>query len=66
MTPEQDQQYREEAERLALLPRQTQADLIGTYRHVARNAKVPQAKRREARRKANALAKLLGLSPARK
>jgi hypothetical protein len=62
VTAKQEQEWREEAERLKLLPLQTQHDLIGAYRHVARDSKLSQAQREEALRKANTLAKLLGLS----
>jgi hypothetical protein len=66
MTPEQEQEYREEAERLALLPAADQRAIIALHWSVARDAKVSKANRTEARRRAQALEKLLGLKPEKK
>ncbi len=55
-------QYQEEAERLRLLDLQTQRDLIAMHRFIARNPKVSLAERRQARERARALERLLGLS----
>ena len=56
------EQYQEEAERLRLLDVQTQRDLIAMHRFIARNPKVSLAERRQARERARALERLLGLS----
>ena len=54
---------RAEAERLALLPKQTQREAVRLIGLPAENAKVPAAYREEARRRAKALASLLGIEP---
>jgi hypothetical protein len=64
MTPEEE--YRDEGERLAQLPREDQAAVVAVYRHLAGNTLATQACRAGAERKAAALEKLLGLKPARK
>jgi len=61
MTPEQEQQSREEAERLAQLPRDEQRAIIALHRSVADDAKVSKANRQEARERADALERLLRL-----
>jgi hypothetical protein len=66
MTPEKWQEYREEAERLAQLPRDDQAAVVGLYRSMAANPLATKACRAEAARKAEALAAILGLERNRK
>jgi hypothetical protein len=55
MTPEQEQACREEAERLADLPRDVQRKLIGQHRAIAADADVPPAARQEAEERADTL-----------
>ena len=55
MTPEQDQEYQAEAERLASLPRDVQRQLIAQHRAIAADKEVPKADRREASERADAL-----------
>lgn len=55
MTPEQEQEYREEAERLAELPREDQRRLIAQHRAIAADASVPKSDREQARERADAL-----------
>lgn len=55
MTPEQENQYREEAERLALLPRDDQRRLIAQHRAIAADEGVPLPDRKEAGERADAL-----------
>jgi hypothetical protein len=57
-----DEPYREEAERLALLPVEEQRQVIELHRRVASNPAVPQADRDEGMRHAEALERLLGLA----
>lgn len=54
--------FRDEAERLRLLDKQTQRDLVQMHRNLSRNPKLTPAERREARERAAALAKLLRLT----
>jgi hypothetical protein len=61
-----DDDYRAEAERLRLLDPQTRLDLVAMYRHLSRNPKVPAAERQKARKRAQALEKLLGLGKRRR
>ncbi len=61
MTPEREQEYREEAERLALLQPDDQAAVVALYRRLAADPLATNACRAEAGRKAEALAVLLGL-----
>jgi len=56
-----DEQFRSEAERLALLDKQTQRDLVNMHRNLARNPKLPGKDRAQARQRAAALARLLGI-----
>jgi hypothetical protein len=58
---EADEAYSHEAERLRLLDRQTQADLVQMNRNRARNPKLSAKERREAKERAEALARLLGV-----
>ena len=55
MTPEKEQEYREEAERLALLPRDDQRQLIAQHRAIAADRGVPTPDRKEAKERAEAL-----------
>lgn len=55
MTPEQEQEYREEAERLAELPRDVQRHAVALIRAPANNPKVGKRDRDEARERADAL-----------
>ena len=59
MTPSQEQAYREEAERLALLPREDQRLLIAQHWAIAENTGVPKEDRTEAKERAEALEKYL-------
>lgn len=59
MTPEQEQEYREEAERLAELPRDVQRQLIAQHRAIAADKSVPKPDRKEAEERADALEKHL-------
>jgi hypothetical protein len=62
-----EQEYREEAERLALLAREDQKEIIALHRSVADNPKAPKADRRAARKRAEALERhLLRLNRAKK
>jgi hypothetical protein len=58
MTPEQ-QEFRDEAERLALLPVADQKAILAMHRADARNPKVPKPDRDFARRRAAALERYL-------
>ena len=55
MTPEKDQEYCEEAKRLALLPRNDQRQLIAQHRAIAADRNVPKSDRKEAKERADAL-----------
>lgn len=55
MTPEQEQAYRAEAERLAELPRDDQRQLIAQHRAIAADKSVPAPERKEAKERAEAL-----------
>ena len=56
---------RAEAERLAVLPIQTQREAVRLIGLPSENPKVPAAHREEAWRRAKALASLLGIEPPR-
>ena len=45
MNHEQEQEWREEAERLALLPKADQREIIAIYRECAENPKIPKLER---------------------
>jgi hypothetical protein len=62
--PNKASEYREEAERLALLPKTDQRAIIALHRSVAGDPKVSKANRQEARERANALERLLKLRKA--
>ena len=55
MTPEKEQEYREEAERLAELPVADQKQIIALHRGIADDSKVPMRDRDLARERADAL-----------
>ena len=55
MTPEGEHELREEAERIAILPRDEQQEIIALHRSVADDAKVPKRDRDLARERADAL-----------
>jgi len=55
MTPAKEQEYRAEAERLALLPRDDQRQLIAQHRAIAADKSVPKPDRKEAKERAEAL-----------
>lgn len=59
MTAEQEQEYREEAERLAALPSDDQRELIAQHRAIAADKGVPKLDRKEAKERADALEKHL-------
>jgi hypothetical protein len=63
--PEKSQQeeYREEADRLALLPKADQREIVALHRSVADNRKVPKPDREAAGKLADALEGLLKLRP---
>lgn len=60
--PTQEQEYREEAERLKALPLDVQRQIIAMHRTDADNPKVPKADREYARERMEVLEKLLGLA----
>ena len=62
----QEREFREEAARLAQLPRADQRAIVALHRSVADNPKVPKQDRDAARDLANALEKLLCLTPKKK
>jgi hypothetical protein len=67
MTPEQDQETREEAARLAELPVADQKQIIEMHRGIADDAKVPKRDRDLARERADSLERhLRRLNRARK
>ena len=61
--PEKEREYREEAERLRLLARRDQEDIVRMYRHKAGNRKLTAEERREAMERHEALARLLKVEP---
>jgi hypothetical protein len=66
MTPEKEQEYREEAERLAQLTRDDQKSIIALHRSIASNPKVPKAERQAGRERADALERYLNRLARRK
>ena len=66
MTPAQEQEYHDEAKRLAQLPRDDQAAVVAMYWHLAGNSLATKACRAGAAQKAAALEKLLGLKSTKK
>jgi len=63
---DKEQEYREEAERLAPLPREDQREIIALHRAVAGNPKVPKREREAGKQRADALERLLGLANKRR
>jgi hypothetical protein len=63
MDSDKEQEDRDEAERLKPLPRRLQREIVETTRLPADDPEVSAENRREARRRANALEKLLKLKP---
>jgi hypothetical protein len=59
MTPEKEQEYREEAERLALIPPDDARKLIAQHRTIAADKSVPKSDRTEGKERADALEKHL-------
>lgn len=66
MDKEKEQEYREEAERLKQLPRAEQRAIVELIGSPARDPKVSEANRLEARRRSRALAQLLKIVPRKK
>jgi hypothetical protein len=66
MTDEREQEFLEEAERLALLPVEDQKEIIAMHRKIASNPKVPKKEREAGRERADALERLLGLAQKRR
>ena len=66
MDTEQDADLREEAKRLRLLPRKLQREAVAMIGSPASDPTVPAADRKEARRRAKALAELLHLTTRKK
>jgi len=61
-----EQEHRDEAERLAKLPRELQREIVAMHWTDARNPKVPKRDRQFARQRAMALERLLRLRKGRK
>jgi hypothetical protein len=59
--PSKDQEYREEAARLALLAVADQREIVAMHRAIATNPKVPKREREAGLERAAALERLLGL-----
>jgi predicted flap endonuclease-1-like 5' DNA nuclease len=57
------EEFRDEAQRLALASRADQRAIVALHRSVADDKRVSKANREEARQRADALEKLLGLGP---
>ena len=55
MTPDKEQEYRAEAERMTELPRDDQRQLIAQHRAIAADKTVPKSDRKEAKERAEAL-----------
>ena len=66
MDADKEQEYRDEAERLKLLSRDEQRQIVELIGSPARDPKVSEANRLEARRRSRALARLLKLPPRKK
>jgi hypothetical protein len=60
--PTKEQEYREEAERLAQLPVAGQREIIALHRSVASNPKVPEHERQAGLERADALERFLKLT----
>lgn len=59
MTPEKETEYREEAERLAVLPVAEQLKIIAMHREIASDKVVPKAERQAGLERAAALERFL-------
>jgi hypothetical protein len=66
MTPEKEQEYREEAERLAMLPVVEQRKIIAMHREIATGKGVPKAERHAGLERAAALERFLRLKKKKK
>ena len=66
MDKEKEQEYRDEAERLKQLPRAEKRQIVELIGSPARDPKVSEANRLEARRRSRALARLLKIAPRKK
>jgi hypothetical protein len=60
---EQEQEHREEAERLAELPRDEQRAILAIYRECAQNPKTPEHEREAGQARVEALERHLRRSP---
>jgi hypothetical protein len=58
-----EQEHRAEAARLRCVDRDTQRQIIAIHRNTAENRKLPKEDRDFARRRADALERILGLAP---
>jgi hypothetical protein len=63
VTPEQIEEYRQEAERLKLLDRDTQKQVLAIYRQTAENRKIGKRDRQAAIERLAALERLLRIKP---
>ena len=61
MTPAKEQEYREEAERLAILPAVEQRKIIAMHREIAAGEGVPDAERQAGLERADCLERFLHL-----
>jgi hypothetical protein len=59
MTPEKEQEYRQEAERLAMLPVADRRKIIAMHREIANGKGVPKAERQAGLERAAALERFL-------
>jgi hypothetical protein len=66
MTPEKEQEYREEAERLAMLPATERRQIIAMHREIAAGEDVPEAERQAGLERAATLERLLRLKKKRR
>ena len=66
MNTDREREYREEAERLKLLPREDQRAVVEMIGLPANDPKVPKVDRLEARQRVRALKKLLKLKPGKR
>jgi hypothetical protein len=66
MTPQHEQEWREEAERLKDLDAETQRQVIDLHRSTANDTRATRADRRTARERAEALERFLGFVPSGK
>ena len=66
MDADKEQEYREEAERLKLIPRDEQRQILAFYRDVANGKGVPARERKAGLERVAALERLLKLTPKKK